>query len=131
MIQIEYAALRSDAFKKSFTKVVTSDCLGIEVSSKVLKLAKALEAAISETQKEWISVAEEIIERSPEGSFKVNDEGTDFKWLIGVSPDQGQKIVSDFAKSKIDVAADCLSLDELTGAKLSAEDLGALEPVIA
>ena len=96
----------------------------------MLDLAKALESVVIETQKDWVDIAEELIERDEKGNFRTNEEGNDFKWLIGVSPEQGQKIVADFARSEVHVPASKLNPSDLSGVRISAEELAYLSPLV-
>ena len=129
MITIKRAVLRSDVFRGAFFKVVAAD-MDVESATRVLDLAKALESVVIETQKDWVDIAEELIERDEKGNFRTNEEGNDFKWLIGVSPEQGQKIVADFARSEVQVPASKLSPSDLSGVRISAEELAYLSPLV-
>ena len=129
MIELNYAALRSDDFRHVLSKLSTCDYLDHKVAYRIMRITKELERGLTSTQKEWISLLEKYVEKDGT-QWKLNEEKTDFVYLESVDKDAVKAEIEKFGEKKIIVDRHKLKLTELDKASLSAADLAILEPLV-
>jgi hypothetical protein len=129
MIELNYAALRSDDFRHVLSKLSTCDSLDHKVAYRIMRITKELERGLGSTQKEWISLLEKYVEKDGT-QWKLNEERTDFVYLENVDKDVVKAEINEFGEKKILVDRHKLKLTELDKAGLSAADLAILEPLV-
>ena len=129
MIELNYAALRSDDFRHVLSKLSTCDYLDHKVAYRIMRITKDLERGLTSTQKEWISLLEKYVEKDGT-QWKLNEEKTDFVYLENVDKDAVKAEIEKFGEKKIIVDRHKLKLTELDKASLSAADLAILEPLV-
>lgn len=128
MFKLSYKELRDNAFISAMAKLTNcSEYKDIKTSYNVMRMGKTLEEKLKESQKEWIEMADKLIKRDDKGNFAHTNN--DFVWKHGVSADEGHKTIEDFLKKEIIIDRYKLKLEDMAPAKLSPNELAAIEPV--
>jgi len=128
MVSIKYCVLRSDNFHSAMVKIIQCP-MSAEDSSKVLALAKVLEGAVADTQKEWVEMIKPHC-HTDGGLFRLNDDKTDFAWLDGVDVAAMKARIVEFANKDV-VLEGQEKLELPIDIKLSPAELASLEHIIS
>jgi len=130
MFKISYIDLRSDKFRTAVSRLAT--CNGfkdIKITMQIGKLAKDVDAHLQRTQKEWLELADPLLERDEKGNFII-DPVAGFTFKDGIEKAQAQKAIEEFTKRETTIEQPKLTLQDVAAAGLSPMELVALEPVL-
>jgi hypothetical protein len=129
MFKISYKDLRSDGFRNAMTKLATcGEYKDFKLTYNLKIMAKEIEKALIQSQKEWLDIASGLIAKGEDGRFKI--EKNDFVWKEGIDKDFAVKVVEDFGAKEVEIDRFKLDPETLMAAKLSPADLSHLEPLL-
>lgn len=130
MFKISYKDLRSDALHRTLQKVAQSTSYkNIVKLKKVAALVKAMDKAITQSQKEWLALADKLIKKDPEkGNYLIDQKGPN--WLDGVDKAQGEKEIDLFTEKEALIEAEQITAHDIETVEISPADLVALSAVM-
>lgn len=130
MFKISFKELRDNDFLSAMAKLTQcSEYKDVKVSYNIMRLGKALESKLKDTQKEWVALGDTLIQRDAKGNFASKDG--DFLWKDGVDVVEAHKKVEEFLNKEVVVERFKLKLDDIAPAKLTPSQLGAIEQLVA
>lgn len=129
MFKLPYKTLRDNEFLSAMQKLTTCAAYkNVKVSYNIMRMGKALELKLRDSQKEWIELADPLVKRDERGNFA--SDGKAFLWKEGVDPVDAEKKILAFLDKEVIVDRLKLSLDDIEPAKLSPAELGAVEALV-
>ena len=132
MFKVTYKQLRSDALKSALVKIATSsDYKNINCLKKVAALVKAVEEKLHTSQKDWVALADTLIQKDAEkGNYKFTEQKGPV-WLEGVEAEKADKQIEDFLAKEVIIEAPKISITDIASVVLSPADIVNLSPVLA
>jgi hypothetical protein len=129
MFKLSYMDLRSDSFRKAVNKLANCNQFkDVKVSFQIGRLAKEVDTKLVASQKEWLELADPLLQRNDKGDFALDVNGFTFK--DGIEKDMAEKAIEEFTKKEILFDHPRLTLKDLAPASLSPVELVALEPLL-
>jgi hypothetical protein len=92
---------------------------------KVATIAKQLDAALTESQKQWVALAEKYIQKSENGNFAITQAGP--TWIDGVDPVVAKAAIDAFIAQEVIIEAEKLTLADIDCVALSPADIVLLD----
>lgn len=130
MITLNYATLRSDAFRLSLTRLVNCRDFDQQTAYRLMRVATDLEKHLRTSHEEWKALIIGKVKVGDNGQFKTNEANDDFEYEDGVDAEAVRASIREFGKKEISVERFKFPLEKLAPAKLSPSDLTILEPLI-
>jgi len=128
MFKITYKELRSPSFMQAMSKVASCTDYDYKTAYNIMRLAKMLEKNITESQKEWILLANGLIKKDEKGNFKLTEKG--FDYLDDINIDEAKKKIEDYLEKTLIIERHKVDPEKLHVAKLSPADYAALSPIL-
>jgi len=129
MFKLNYGVLRTEQFQQALLKIIKSaDYKNMGKLKKVAALAKQLDSALSESQKQWIALAEKYIQKSENGNFAITGAGP--TWIDGVDPLVAKAAIDEFLTHEVIIEAEKLTLADIDCVALSPSDVVLLDAVL-
>lgn len=130
MFKISYKELRSETLHRSLGSISRSTSYkNIGKLKKVAALVKAVDTALTKSQKEWVVLAGKYIQKNPEkGTFLIDEKGP--TWVEGVDPVEAEKEIDLFTEKEALIDAEQISVHDIETVELSPVDIVALSPVL-
>jgi hypothetical protein len=130
MFKITYKELRSPQFSQSLSKLAQCTELKPKTAYHIAKTATVLGRELSSSQKKWVAISKPLFKLNEAGTFIPNTTNEFFVTNEGVSEDDAKAKVEEFLNHEVLVERFKLKIDDLAPAKLSPQDLIALEPML-
>lgn len=128
MFKITYKELRSQSFINAMSKVANCTEYDHKTAYNIMRLSKMLEKSITESQKEWILLANGLIKKDEKGNFKITEKGFDF--LDDINADEAKKKIEEYMDKALIIERHKIDPEKIHVAKLSPADYAALSPVL-
>lgn len=130
MFKITYKELRSPQFSQSLTKLASCTELAPKVAYNIARTAAVLGRELTTSQKKWIAASKPLFKLDDAGSFMPNATKEFFVLNEGVDEGDAKEKVEEFLNHEVLVERFKLKVEDLAPAKLSPQDLIALEPLL-
>lgn len=125
MFKLSYKEIRSQSFMTTMQKIARcQDYRNMKVTMRVANLLKKVEDQLNKSQGEWVKLADTLIQKNEDKSYKQNAGG--FVWLDGVDPEEAEKKVVEFMDKEVIVECKKLTPFDLEPVKLSPADVSNL-----
>jgi hypothetical protein len=128
MFKISYKDLRGQNFRSALSKLTTCTKLDFKTAYRIAQTAKHLEEAFKKSQKEWVELADPILQRDEKGGFRVDETGFHFK--EGIDSSEADKKVKDYLEKEVIIERWKMTAEGLHPAGLSPADYVALAPML-
>lgn len=128
MFKITYKELRSQSFINAMSKVANCTEYDHKTAYNIMRLSKTLEKNLTDSQKEWILLANGLIKKDEKGNFKLTEKG--FEFLDDVSPEEAQKKIEEYLEKALIIERHKIDPEKIHVAKLSPADYAALSPIL-
>lgn len=124
MIQINNVALFSSDFKHAMHKLLTTDKLEISNALRMQALALELEKKLLQARKDWVALADELIELDEQGNYSVKDG--DFVWKNPENAVENKQRIEEFGTTLHEIDAPKFELKYFNAVGLSPTDLSVM-----
>lgn len=125
MIKVNNIVLFSNEFRDAMVKLLNSNKLRIDQAKRVQGIAAELDKMLRQARKEWVALADELIEVDEKGNYSQKDG--DFVWKDPSKAEENKKRVNDFGLHVNEIDAPRFELKYFEYVGLSATDLSVLD----
>lgn len=125
MIKVNNIVLFSNEFRDAMVKMLNSSKLRIDQAKRVQGIAVELDKMLRQARKDWVALADELIEVDEKGNYSQKDGG--FVWKDTSKSEENKKRVNDFGLNVHEIDAPRFELKYFEHVGLSATDLSVLD----
>lgn len=129
MFQITYRELRSDEALRAVHKLTRCTELPPKVAYNVMRMSKAIDQELKESQRKWSELADKHIEKDFDEQKREKYKFVDGKPVFkeGTPEADGLKLIEDFNDTKTLIPRHKLKVEDLAPVKLSPAEMYAIE----
>ena len=130
VFKITYKDLRTDTFRQAVGKLaMCPEYKDVKVAYRIGRLVQDVEKALKKSQREWLELADPLLEKDDKGNFKLDPkEGFTFK--DGVDKAKAEESIEVFTEKEAVLDHPRIKLADVAPAKLNPFELVALADVL-
>jgi len=129
MFKTDYQTIRAEATLAAMHRLTNCRDLPFKVAYNVMRMSKAIDIELRESQKKWLEIANKYIQKEilPDNKHRFLFDDGKPRYIEGVNVEEAEKAIADFNATAVLLDRFKLKVADIEAAKLTPAEMFALD----